>query len=82
MKPADSTLHDDLSSTSADATYRAMSFIARHDGPEIVGPADDFANLVAHRAGMLAWLQSRHDRATLENEYLEYRERWSPVFKD
>lgn len=78
----DSLLYRDLTEGARDAMYRAMSYVALRGGPPISGPADDLANLRAHRAGMLGWLQAQPDLATLVQEYLEYRERWSPVFKD
>lgn len=62
--------------------YRAMSYIARQGGPKIVGPADDLTNLKAHRGTMLAWLQTQHDPQRLAEDYVQYRKRWSPFFKD
>lgn len=82
LAPDETALQNDLNSDSPDAAYRAMSFIARRGGPQIAGPADDVANLMAHRADMRAWLQSRPELTTLENDYLEYREHWSPLFQD
>lgn len=82
MNPNDSALHDDLTGKSHDAIYRAMSFIAKQGGPQIDGSVDDFENLVAHRACMLAWLQAHHEPTTLANGYLAFRDRWSPIFKD
>lgn len=80
--PIASLLHGDWTSLSRGASYRAMSFIARRHGPQIDGPADDPATLAAQRDGMLAWLQTRSDRAALEHDYVQFRQHWSPIFKD
>lgn len=80
--PHVSLLHGDLTSLSHDASYRAMSFIARRHGPQIDGPPDDPATLAAQRDGMLAWLQARSDQAALEHDYAQFRQHWSPIFKD
>ena len=80
MEP--SRLHRDLTGVGRDATYRAMSFIARQGGPRIEGVASDPANLDSQRAGMLAWLQAQPNHAALANNYLRYCEQWSPIFRD
>lgn len=77
-----SSLYQDLLSRSRDPMYRAMCYIARQGGPKIVGPADDLVNLKAHRGAMIAWLRVQDNLQTLVQDYGEYRERWSPFFKD
>lgn len=79
---AGSLLDQDLTGSARDALYRAISYVARRGGPQLAGAADDLANLQAQRAGMLAWLAAQADLAQLVRDYAEYRERWSPVFKD
>lgn len=76
------SLYEDLLSESRDRMYRAMRYIARLGGPKIAGPADDLVNLKAHRGAMLAWLRAQDDLHVLVQDYADYRERWSPFFKD
>jgi len=76
------SLYQDLMSEARDPMYRAMSYIARQGGPKILGPADELANLKAHRAAMAAWLQAQEDVQRLAEDYAQYRVRWSPVFRD
>lgn len=70
----------DLTGTSHDARYRAMSYLAAHGGPAIDGRLDDRANLRTQAEGALAWLQGQPRRDALIAPYDAYCDRWSPVF--
>lgn len=77
-----SSLYQDLVSDARDPMYRAMRYVAGLGGPKIVGPVDDLANLKAHCNMILAWLRMQDDLPMLVQNYVEYREHWSPFFKD
>jgi hypothetical protein len=75
-------LQQDLDGGGRDATYRAMSFIARSGGPRISAAAGEFAELNAQRADMLAWLKAQPGLVVLAADYVRYCEQWSPIFRE
>ena len=77
-----SQLQQDLTAGTRDATYRAMSFIARRGGPHIKGVAGNLADLDGQRVDMLAWLKAQPRLPALAADYLCHCEQWSPIFRD
>ncbi len=77
-----SLLEQDLATGGRDATYRAMSFIARSGGPRIAAAAAELTALNAQRADMLAWLAAQPGLVVLVADYVRYCEQWSPIFRD
>lgn len=73
-------LYQDMYQGSRDAIYRAASFIAKEGGP----PPDETTQkaLAAHRTRAAKWLKSQSDIEALDMRYIEFTERWSPVFPD
>jgi hypothetical protein len=77
-----SELYRDLMTDARDSLYRAMTYLYRYGGPSIEGPSDQLANLQANRAKMISWLESQKDRKWIAVEYIEFKQRWSPIFPD
>lgn len=77
-----SSLYGDLSSDSHDSLYRAISYIQRRGGPDLMGSSDDMTDLRSNRMRYLEWLSGRRDADKIIEEYEEFRRRWSPLYPD
>jgi hypothetical protein len=44
--------------------------------------SDQLADLQANRSKMLAWLKSKKERERIAAEYIDFKQRWSPLFSD
>lgn len=82
MDIRDNDLYQDLTADSRDSMFCAMSYIERRGGPSIAGASRDVATLLAMREPMEEWLLAQAERDSIASDYLEYRDRWNPVFED
>jgi hypothetical protein len=71
----------DLLEGSKDDVYRALSFAARRGGPPLPEgeELEDWADAIDDTE---KWLQGQIDLESIDDDYREFRKRWSPVFGD
>ena len=82
MSVYDSLLYKDITADSRDSIYRAMIYIGRCGGPQMIGSSTDLTNLIANREPLLEWLLEQQENEKILEEYEEYRKRWGPMFMD
>jgi len=59
-----------------------MSYIYRCGGPALKEPSDQLPQLTASRAKAVAWLKSQKAQDQIAEEYVAFKEKWSPIFPD
>lgn len=74
-------LQHDLAQGGRDAVYRAMSFVAREEGPAFPTVPHQGGD-TALRQDMLDWLVTHPAAVDIAASYERFCRDWSPVFQD